>query len=88
MFYDTTVEILADRTSSPIETIEADLQPHIKKYIFEDGYELETTKWLFCDRVSSFNNDSYIKVQTELYKVLEIKEWSDYLEVFLYQCKT
>lgn len=88
MFYDTTVKILADRTSSPIETIEADLQPHSKKYIFEDGFELEATKRLFCDRISSINNDSYVRIETDLYKVLEIKEWSDHLEIFLYQCKT
>ena len=88
MFYDTKVEILANRTSSPIETVEADLQPHIKKYIFEDGYELEATKRLFCERVSSINNDTYMRIQTDLYKVLEIKEWSEYLEIYLYQCKT
>lgn len=88
MFYDTTIEILADRISSPIESVQGDIQPHVKKYIFEDGFELEATKRLFCERVSSINNDSYVKIQQELYKVLEIKEWSDHLELFLYQCKT
>lgn len=86
MFYDTTVEILVDRTSSPIETIEGDLQPYVKKYIYEDGFELEATKRLFCDPVSSINIDSYVRVETDLYKVLEIKEWSDYFELFLYRC--
>lgn len=88
MYYDTPVEILADRISSPIEIIEGDLQPHVKKYIYEDGFELEATKRLFFDRVPSINIDSYVRVEMDLYKVLEIKEWSDHLEVFLYPCRT
>ncbi|HHY75030.1 MAG TPA: hypothetical protein GX497_17785 [Bacillus bacterium] len=52
MFYDTKVEILANRISPPIETVQGDLQPHSKKYRYEDSYELQTTKRLFCDRVS------------------------------------
>lgn len=87
MFYDTTVEILDNRTSPPVETVRGDVQPHVKKYRYEDGYELETTKRLFCDRVSSINNDSYIRIGTDLYKVLEMKEWSDHLELYLYKCK-
>lgn len=70
-----------------VASLTAEVQPYLRTFTFEDGYSIDMTKRLFCDRVSSIKMDSYIEIEQELHKVIHMKKWSDYLEVWLYECE-
>ena len=89
MFYDTRVGILTSfDTTEVIKSIDGDLQPYTKTINFDDGYQIEITKRLFCDRVSSINMGTYLLINNQKYVVIQMKTWSDYLELFLYESDT
>ena len=86
MFKDTFIKIYATPDSdSYIKTIDADVQPFSKSFAFEDGFQIDITCRLFCDMDDSITEESYIEFANEKYKVMEIKKWDDYLEVYLYK---
>jgi len=87
MFYDTEVDILNSQDFSIIKTITADVQPFSGSMGFDYGISLEISKKAFCDLDACVTESCYFKIATSKYKVLEMKAWSDYLEVFLYKCK-
>ena len=87
MFYDTKIEILQSPEDAPIKTIDADVQPFSKSIAFEDGFQIDITSRLFCDIDDSINEESYVEFDNEMYKVMEIKKWNDYLEAYLYKLK-
>lgn len=87
MFYDTKIDILSGTdVNSIIKTVYGDFQPYYKTIAFEDGYTIEITKRVFCDRDNDITMESYFLIEKKKYKVIDIKEWSDYLEVYLYEC--
>ena len=86
MFKDTTIKLYSTPDSaSYIKSIDADIQPFSKSIAFEDGYQIDITSRLFCDIDDSITEESYIEFDDEMYKVMEIKKWDDYLEVYLYK---
>lgn len=88
MFNDTEIQVLLNSDNSSIIITEyADVQPFSKNYSFEDGFNFETTKRAFCDKESIINENKYLLIKNEKYRVMEIKPWDTYNEAFLYKCK-
>ncbi|MEC0179965.1 hypothetical protein P4H61_00425 [Paenibacillus peoriae] len=87
MFYDTKLEILDDTHFKPILSMMADVQPYRKSFSFEDGYILETTYRAFCPLESLLQLNGYVRIGKDVFIILDIKEWSDYVELYLYRCK-
>jgi hypothetical protein len=87
MFNDTKLEMLESSNLTVIKTIDADVQPFSKSLSFEDGYILEITHRAFCDKDAQLELCRYVRVDGQIYVVLDSKEWSDYTELFLYRCK-
>lgn len=86
MFNDTKVKVYSDNNfSSYLSVINADVQPYSKSITYEDGFQIDITKRMFCDRDASITQESYLEIENKKYKVMEIKEWDDYLEVYLYE---
>jgi hypothetical protein len=88
MFKDTKMEILNSVGLTVIKTILADVQPHSKNVSFEDGYSLEVTHRVFCEKDDQLNLARYVRIEGQIYIVLDLKEWSEYVELFLYRCKS
>ncbi|WP_404580645.1 MULTISPECIES: hypothetical protein [unclassified Paenibacillus] len=65
----------------------ADVQPYRKSFSFEDGYTLETTYRAFCPLESLLLSNCYIRISEDIFIILDKKEWSDYVELYLYRCK-
>jgi hypothetical protein len=70
-----------------IKTIYGDVQPYIKNYTFEDDISLEVTHRAFCNPYSELELCRYIRIDHQIYIILDLKEWSDYIELYLYRCK-
>lgn len=85
MFYDTEIKILTEKLQE-VKTIYADIQPYDKSITFEDSVEIEITKRVFCDIEQDIGKHSYISIKETLFKVMRIKTWSDYMELWLYEC--
>jgi hypothetical protein len=87
MFNDTKLEILESLNLTVIKSVYGDVQPYIKNYTFEDDISLEVTQRAFCDKQTDLELCQYIRIENQIYIVLDLKEWSDYIELFLYRCK-
>ncbi|KJD42331.1 hypothetical protein [Paenibacillus terrae] len=87
MFYDTKLEILDHADLKPVQLIMADVQPYRKSFSFEDGYTLETTYRAFCPLESLLQSNSYVRIGKDVFIILDMKDWSDYVELYLYRCK-
>ncbi len=86
MFYDTLIKIYSSSDSSSyVKSIYGDIQPFAKSITFEDGFQIDVTSRVFCDVDDPISKDSYLEIENKKYKVMEIKEWDDYLEVYLYK---
>ncbi|NEU28807.1 hypothetical protein G3M74_22595 [Paenibacillus polymyxa] len=86
MFYDTKLEIL-DAEFIPTRSMMADVQPYRKSFSFEDGYILETTYRAFCPLEFLLQLNGYVRISKDIFIILDMKEWSDYMELYLYRCK-
>jgi len=88
MFNKTIIKIYSSLDSiSYVKSIYADFQPYTKSIMFGDGFQIDITNRLFCDIDSSINMSSYLKIGNEIYKVMDLKVWDDFLEVYLYKLK-
>jgi len=87
MFNDTEVQILQSPEDLQIITINADVQPYTGSVDFDYGLSLELSKRVFCDADTEISEELYCRIDTVYYKVLDIKRWSDHMEIFLYECK-
>lgn len=88
MFNNTLVKIYSSFDSTSfIKAIYGDFQPFSKSITFEDDFQIEITNRLFCDIDSSIDENSYIEIEGIKYKVMSIKKWDDYLEIYLYRLK-
>ena len=87
MFYKTKIEILQSPEDVSIKTIDADVQPYSSTVVFDYGVSLEISKRVFCDTDTEISEQLYLKIDNIYYKVLNIKGWSDHMEIFLYRCK-
>lgn len=87
MFNDMKLGILNNLHLMEVKTIYADVQPYLKKYTFDDDISLEVTHRAFCEIDALLEPSTYININDNLFVILDLKEWSDYLELFLYRCK-
>jgi len=87
MFYNTKVKVYDYPGSTLIKTIYADLQPYSATLNLDYGLSLEISHRLFCDYIKDIGANSYLKIDCDYYKVMDIKTWSDYLEIYLYKCQ-
>lgn len=87
MFSDTKIEILNSADLTTIKTIFADVQPYTKNYTFEDDISLEVTHRVFCDKYADLELCRYIRIDNQIYIILDLKGWSDHMELYLYRCK-
>ncbi|AOK91368.1 hypothetical protein AOU00_16980 [Paenibacillus polymyxa] len=87
MFYDTNLKILDVTHFNSVLSVMADVQPYRKSFSFEDGYILETTYRAFCPLESLLQLNGYVRIGKDIFIILDIKEWSDYMELYLYRCK-
>ncbi|SFG92401.1 hypothetical protein SAMN05660649_03144 [Desulfotomaculum arcticum] len=86
MFNDTLIKVYSSSDSTTfVKSIYADIQPFSKSITFEDGFQIDVTSRVFCDVDDSITKDSYLEIENLKYKVMEIKKWDDYLEVYLYK---
>lgn len=85
MFYDKKLSLLNEDLLE-IKTIVGDIQPYSKIFKFEDDIELEVRDRVFCDIEPLITRTSYFLVEGVKYKVMDIKRWSDYLEILIYEC--
>lgn len=69
------------------KSIDVDFQPYSKTVTFEDGYQIEITNRLFCDCDSTIDENSYVEIVGIKYKIIEIKKWDEYFEIYLYKLK-
>lgn len=85
---DTIVRILGNSPKNiSLKDIYGDLQEY-EKTIKIENYEIEITKRLFVDYVESLiDEESYLKVKGKIYKIMKVKEYSDYMEIWLYELK-
>ncbi|MFB5088329.1 hypothetical protein PGC35_14180 [Psychrobacillus sp. PGGUH221] len=88
MFYNSSI-LIVDTLDSPlhIKEVKGDLQPFRQTVIFEDGFYVDVTKRLFCDNEKEITLTRYVRVDNDTYKIMLIEKWSDYLDIWLYQCK-
>jgi hypothetical protein len=87
MFNDTKLEILESVNLTTINSICADVQPFTKNYTYEDNISLEITHRAFCDQHSDLKLYRYIRIDNQIYIIMDMKEWSDHVELYLYRCK-
>lgn len=86
MFYDTECYVVdADKTKT--YKMNVDIQPYEKTIQYEDDIEIDITHRVFCDKIPQLPSSHYFLIGNTIYKVIKIKEWSNYLECWLYQCE-
>lgn len=67
------------------KTIYADVQ-QFSSVVKIGEYEFSITKRLFVDYIEPLvAMDGYMEIENKIFKILKIKEYSDYMEVWLYQ---
>lgn len=86
MFYDTELKLL-DTELVELKKINGDIQPTDKTIKFEHGVELEVKDRLFCDKDDLITIEGYFSIGETIYKIIDLKAWSDYLDILLYECR-
>lgn len=86
MFYNTECSALNKDKTKLIDVL-IDIQPYEKTLQYEDDIEVEITARAFCDKAPEITETGYFQSTDKLYKIMKIKEWSNYLECLLYQCE-
>lgn len=67
-----------------VKDLTVDVQPYSREKLQENyGYKLDTTKRMFCDLDDDLQEDTIIKYRGSLYKIVNIVEWDDYLDIAL-----
>jgi hypothetical protein len=84
MFYDTKADIL-DGSFTKVGEAFFDIQPFEKSVVFEDRIEIDISQRAFCDASSIITQRGYLRVNGTLYKIMNIKDWDDYYELWLYR---
>lgn len=86
MFYSTTA-VIYDESLVQTDGALVDLQPYERTQNYDDGFEIDITHRAFCDIDPTIVAAGYIEVETQLYKIMNIKQWDDYMELWLYACE-
>ena len=92
MFEDTLIQILGNSpTNAPIKQIYGDIQePQGQRttYIEIEKLKLDISKRLFIDYIEPIIDlTTFIKANGLIFKVINIKTYSDYMEIDLYQLR-
>lgn len=67
-----------------VKSLPVDIQPYSQDKLNRDyGYDLETTKRMFCDIDNSVDEASLVLYRGKAYRVVKIVEWDDYLDIAL-----
>jgi hypothetical protein len=76
------------KLSTTDEPIMVDIQPYSsEKAKKEYGYDIKTTKRMFCDISLKIVESSVIKYRNQFFSIQAIVEWDDYLDVMLLEKK-
>jgi len=85
MFDESTVLILGN---SPVNSLQKTITADVQEYstVVEIGdYKFNISKRLFIDYIELLLDiNGYLKIENMVYKILNIKEYSDYQEIWLY----
>src|SRR5471030_2500227 len=66
------------------EPILVDVQPYSSEKAKKDyGYNVVTTKRMFCDIIQGITESTVIKYMDQYYSIQKIVQWDDYLDVML-----
>lgn len=66
------------------DPILVDVQPYSSEKAKKDyGYDIETTKRIFCDIITEITESAIIKYKSQYYSIQKVNEWDDYLDVML-----
>lgn len=96
MFYDKEISILGDtgylddnglwvdEDSTVIKTIQADVQPYSNKLAHIDySFDKDVKYRVFCDIEPLLELGTQINYKDNIYYIVEIKDWDDYLILLL-----
>ncbi|MSU01406.1 hypothetical protein [Tissierella pigra] len=96
MFYDKEISILSDNSymddygllvegqSEVIKTIQCDVQPHTQKMNYRDfSYDKDAKYKVFCDPEELLKLGTQVSYKNNIYYIVEIKDWDDYLILLL-----
>ena len=72
-----------DPNNTPLKTIYGDFQEYETTIMIGD-YTFNITKRLFIDFEPLIDMEGYFKIKNFIYKILNIKSDSDYMELWLY----
>lgn len=69
---------------STTDPILVDIQPYSSEECFKQyGYNIKTTKRMFCDAIPEIIESTAIKYNNQYYGIQKIIEWDDYMEIML-----
>jgi len=85
MFDDSTVYILGNNPENSWQkTIVADVQSYSETILIGE-YKFNINKRFFTDYIEPLLNiESYVEIESKIFKILNIIEYSDYQEVWIY----
>ncbi|WP_313757185.1 hypothetical protein [Tissierella sp.] len=96
MFYDKEISILNDTgyvdegglwvegEITTIKTIQCDVQPHTQKMNYRDfSYDKDAKYKVFCDPDELLKLGTQVRYKDNIYYLVEIKDWDDYLILLL-----
>lgn len=67
-----------------IKTIKADIQPYSQEKLSKEyGYDLKTTKRMFCDIDLNIKESTLVTYRGEPLSIVKIIEWDDYFDIAL-----
>jgi len=70
------------------EPVMVDIQPYSSEKAKKDyGYNIETTKRMFCDVIAKITESSVIKYKNQFYKVQKIPWDDEYMDIMLLEKK-
>lgn len=68
-----------------MKSIYADFHTYSKKIAFGDDLEVNITNRLVCDSSISIDVGSYVEIDNDKYKVIDLEKGERYNEVYLYK---
>ena len=85
MFEEKVLDLL-DGKKQVIGQTTGTLQPYDKTLVFEGGMEFPISESGFCEDEPKIKLAHYVRCNEHVYKIMKIKEWSDFYEIHLYKC--
>lgn len=86
MFRNTKMNIL-NMGLQTVGTTMCDIQPYINTYHYDNGYKIELSHKIFCDRTPDIDEYSYLEYDGVKYKIIKFLTFSDYMLCYCYECE-